>query len=202
LDLEWMCKRKLILVAILLCMYQAVQGAGDPVAGKEKAVLCMQCHDKDDNSADSNIPKLSGQLASYIVLAIIEFQKGIRIDPLMDGISHVVENTQDLENIAAYFVAQPTMQGNGRTSKLKSEGEALFTTERCNYCHGDGGKRYAPFAGSPPVIGGQRKAYLIKALQDIKEGKRPGDVYGLMVESLGKLSDKQIDAITEYLSGL
>jgi len=67
------------------------------------------------------------------------------------------------------------MRGKGGDSELKSEGEKLFTTERCNYCHGDGGKRFAPFAGSPPVIGGQHKTYLIKALQDIRDGKRPGD---------------------------
>jgi len=197
-----MCKRKLILVAILLCLCQTVQGVGDPVAGKEKATLCMHCHGEDGNSADSNIPKLAGQHATYIVLAVTEFQTGIRVNPSMSVISNVVENKQDLENIAAYFSAQPTMQGKGRTSELKSEGETLFTTERCNYCHGDGGKRFAPFVESPPVIGGQHKTYLIKALQDIKDGKRPGDVYGLMVKILGTLSDKQIDAITEYLSAL
>ena len=197
-----MCKRKLALLTILLCICQAVQGAGDPVAGKEKATLCMQCHGEDGNSADSNIPKLSGQQAAYIVLAVTEFQNGIRVNPLMSGISNVVDNQQDLENIAAYFSAQPTMRGKGGASALKSEGEKLFTTERCNYCHGDGGKRFAPFAGSPPVIGGQHKTYLIKALQDIRDGKRPGDVYGLMVKILGTLSDKQINAITEYLSAL
>jgi len=74
-------------------MYQAVQAAGDPVAGKEKATLCMQCHGEDGNSTESNIPKLSGQLASYIVLAVSEFQNGIRVNPLMSGISNVVENT-------------------------------------------------------------------------------------------------------------
>lgn len=120
----------------------------------------------------------------------------------MSGISNVVENTQDLENIAAYFSAQPTMRGAGGASQLKREGETLFTTERCNYYHGDGGKRFAPFSGSSPVIGGQHKTYLIKAIQDIRDGKRPGDVYGLMVKILGTLSDKQIDTIAEYLSAL
>ena len=183
-------------------MCHVAYGVGDPAVGKEKATLCMQCHGEDGNSADSNIPKLSGQQAAYIVLAVTEFQNGIRVNPLMSGISNVVENTQDLENIAAYFAAQPTMRGTGGASQLKREGEALFTTERCNYCHGDGGKRFAPFSGSPPVIGGQHKTYLIKALQDISDGKRPGDVYGLMVKILGTLSDKQIDAIAEYLSAL
>ena len=194
--------KKLALIAILLCICQAVQGAGDPVAGKEKATLCMQCHGEDGNSADSNIPKLSGQQAAYIVLAVTEFQSGIRVNPLMSGISNVVKNQQDLENIAAFFSAQPTMRGKGGESEQKREGEALFTTERCNYCHGDGGKRFAPFALSPPVIGGQHKTYLIKAIKDIRDGKRPGDVYGLMVRILSTLSDKQIDAIAEYLSAL
>ena len=50
------------------------QGAGDPVAGKEKSAMCQGCHGEDGNSAAPNFPKLSGQLASYIQKQIHDFQ--------------------------------------------------------------------------------------------------------------------------------
>ena len=196
-----MGKSKSFVVILLLCFSQVVLGAGDPVLGKQKSLLCSECHGTTGNSPDKNIPKLSGQLEDYIVLAVTEFQQGIRKDPMMSSLAIVVQNVKDLEDIAAYFASQPRMQGQRVENDASSEGAELFTSERCNYCHGDEGKRYAPFQENiPPVIGGQHKSYLIKAMNDIKTGKRPGDIYELMPKLLGELTDEQIEAIAEYLS--
>jgi cytochrome c553 len=198
-----MWKQKFILASLLLCLGQVVQGEGDPVAGKQKALLCTQCHGIDGHSADPKIPKLAGQLASYIVSETTKFQTGIRNDPMMSGMSNVVKNPQDLEDIAAYFAAQPVMTGRPVSSSLFSVGEELFTNARCNFCHGEGGKRFAPFIDpTVPIIGGQHKPYIIKALNDIKDNKRPGDVYDMMIKLLAPLTDKQIEALAEYLSCL
>jgi len=196
-----MGKLKSSIVIILICFSPYALGEGDPVLGKQKSLLCSQCHGITGNSPDKNIPKLSGQLEDYIVLAVIEFQQGIRNDPTMSNLASVVQNEKDLEDIAAYFASQPRMQGKSKDNNTTSKGEELFTSERCNYCHGDGGKRYAPFQENiPPVIGGQHKSYLIKAMNDIKAGKRPGDIYELMPKLLGELTEEQIEAIAEYLS--
>ena len=198
-----MCRCKSFIVILLLCFSPFALSEGDPVSGKQKSIVCAQCHGADGNSSDHNIPKLSGQLESYIVIATTEFRQGIRKDPLMSNIVAVVQNEQDLEDIAAYFALQPQMRGQDTNLQSVSEGETLFTSERCNYCHGEGGKRYAPFRESiAPVIGGQHKAYLVKAMNDIRSGKRPGDIYDLMPRLLADLSDQQIEAIAEYLSSL
>ena len=198
-----MWNQKFILAVLLLSQCQIVLGDGDPVAGKQKALLCVQCHGIDGHSADPKIPKLAGQLESYIISETIKFKTKIRNDPMMSGMSNVVENPQDLEDIAAYFAAQPVMTGRPVTSSLFSEGEELFTTFRCNFCHGEGGKRFAPFIDpSVPIIGGQHKTYIFKALNDIKDNKRPGDVYDMMIKLLNPLTARQIEAIAEYLSGL
>jgi cytochrome c553 len=196
-----MGKCETLIVIILLCFSPFALGEGDPDLGKQKSLLCAECHGTNGNSPDKNIPKLAGQLEEYIVLAVTEFQQGIRKDPTMSNLAAVVQNIKDLEDIAAYFASQPKMQGQRKGNVVAAEGAELFTSERCNYCHSDEGKRYAPFQENiPPVIGGQHKPYLIKAMKDIKAGKRPGDLYGLMPRILSELSFKQIEAIAEYLS--
>jgi cytochrome c553 len=196
-----MGKCKSFIVIILICFSPFALSEGNPVIGKQKSMLCSQCHGTNGNSPDQNTPKLAGQLEDYIVLAVTEFQQGIRQDPMMSNMATVIQNVQDLEDIAAYFSVQPKMQGRSADNGIAGKGARLFTSERCNYCHGEGGKRYAPFSENiPPVIGGQHKAYLIKAMNDIRAGKRPGDIYDLMVRILGDLSDEEIEAIAEYLS--
>jgi len=196
-----MGKFKSFIVIILLCFSSFALGEGDPALGKQKSLLCSGCHGTTGSSPDKNVPKLSGQLEDYIVLAVLEFQQGIRKDPTMSSLAAVVQNVTDLEDIAAYFASQPRMQGARKGNVVAAEGAELFSSERCNYCHSDEGKLYAPFQENiPPVIGGQHKPYLIKAMNDIKDGKRPGDIYGLMPRLLGELSYKQIEAIAEYLS--
>lgn len=192
---------KTFVAIILLCFSPFALGEGDAVLGKEKAQLCTACHGIDGNSTNQNIPKLAGQLEDYIVLAVTEFQQGIRKDQTMSNLAPLIGDVKNLEDIAAYFSSRPKMQGLGGANNDTSEGAELFTSERCNYCHGDEGKRYAPFQENiPPVIGGQHKPYLMKAMKDIRDSKRPGDIYGLMPQLIGELSDKQIEAIAEYLS--
>ena len=53
-----------------------------------------------------------------------------------------------------------------------------------------------------PVIGGQHKTYLIIAMRDIRDAKRPGDDYDLMKRTLEEMTEQDIEAIAEYLSGL
>lgn len=199
-----MWKLEFAVVVLLLCVGQFAQAAGDPVRGKQKSQACIKCHGVGGHSTDPSIPKLQGQLAGYIVGATAEFRKGIRKNPQMDNLLGVFDNPQDLQDIAAYFSSQPAMKGKPTGSQLAEEGKDLFTNARCNFCHFVEGKRFAPYESEPPppYITGQHKAYLIKAIHNIRDGKRPADPYGLMKEDISKLSDKQIEAIAEYLSGL
>ncbi len=45
----------------------SVQAAGDPEAGKTKAMICGSCHGMDGNSTFGEWPKLAGQHEGYIV---------------------------------------------------------------------------------------------------------------------------------------
>ena len=197
-------KYKFVLLIALMCLSQIAQGLGDPAEGQHKADMCIQCHGIDLISSDPNIPKLSGQSAYFIVKEVTEFQEGTRRNERMSKISRKIKNAQDLEDIAAYFATGPMMKGQPTGSQLASDGKELVTRGRCNYCHREGGKLYSPFISDPPPphIGGQHKTYLIKAMKDIRDGNRPADAYGLMMDNLSQLSDVQIGSIAEYLSGL
>jgi len=128
-----MGKFKSIIVIILFCISPFALGEGDPVLGKQKSMLCSGCHGTTGNSPDKKIPKLAGQLEDYIVLAVTEFQQGIRKDPMMSNLAAVVQNVKDLEDIAAYFASQPRMQGPRRGNVVAAEGAELFSSERCNF---------------------------------------------------------------------
>ena len=199
-----MYEYKFTLLIMLLCLSQITLGLGDPVEGKHKVEICIECHGVDGISPDPNIPKLSGQSANFIVREVTEFQEGTRRNIHMSEISRMIESTPDLEDIAAYFATRPMMKGQPTGSELASDGKELITRGRCNYCHREGGKLYSPFISDPPPphIGGQHKTYLIKAMKDIRDGNRPADAYGLMMDNLSQLSDVQIGSIAEYLSGL
>ena len=69
-------------------------------------------------------------------------------------------------------------------------------------CHGKNGKGKGKSNSLFPVIGGQTKAYLVKQLKDLKSGKRANDPAGMMAMVAQGLTDKEIEAVSDYLSGL
>jgi cytochrome c553 len=194
---------KVFPVVIFLCFNQFAEAAGDPARGEQKSTVCITCHGEAGRSTDPTIPIIRGQLAGYIIAATMEFTTGTRRNPQMDSILEVFDNSEDLQDIATYFASLPRVKGKPSGSDLEKEGEELFTRGRCNYCHFVDGKRFSPFQSDPPppYITGQHKTYIIKAIHDIRDGRRPTDTYGLMREDVSKFSDHQIESIAEYLSG-
>lgn len=78
---------------------------GNIVAGKEKATACGSCHGEDGNSTDSSFPRLAGQYESYIVKALMEYQTGVRSNPMMAGLAASLSE-EDIKDIAAYYAKQ------------------------------------------------------------------------------------------------
>ena len=79
---------------------------GKVAAGKEKAAVCTACHGETGASAAPNWPNLAGQHRDYLVHALTAYQNGERKDPVMMGQAASL-TSQDIEDIAAYFAAQP-----------------------------------------------------------------------------------------------
>ncbi|MDY6978911.1 MAG: c-type cytochrome [Pseudomonadota bacterium] len=185
----------------------AAQAAGgDARAGEAKVAACVACHGEKGNSTVANFPKLAGQHAGYIAKQLADFKQGeTRSDPLMAGqVAGLSE--QDMADIGAYYAKQSPSMGQA-DEKLAAFGEKLYRggnpekgLTACIACHGPTG------AGNPaanfPLLSGQHTDYLVKALKDFRDGKRSNDMNGMMRDIAGKMSDREIEAVSSYISGL
>ena len=70
----------------------------------------------------------------------------------------------------------------------------------CTGCHGPAGM------GNPlakfPRISGQHADYLDKALKDFRAANRANDVNGMMRGVAARMTDKEIEAVAQYVQGL
>ena len=196
-----------ITATILCAATHTATAAGDPVAGKEKSALCQGCHGEVGMSVAPNFPRLAGQYAGYIKKQIADFQKGLRTDDTMGPMASTVTEKQDLEDIAAYFASQKTMQGenpvtNNLGKNVYLKGNPVTGLYGCVNCHGENGKGKSPNNPVFPVVGGQHKDHLVKQLNAFRSGTRTNDPAGMMGDIAKKMTDVEIDAVADYLSGL
>jgi cytochrome c553 len=181
-------------------------GAGNPVLGKTKGMLCQGCHGVTGLSVENLIPNIAGQYADYLTKQIQNFKTMERKHQIMNAMVMTIDDA-DLPDIVAYFASQKQMKGDGKggseiAKKLFMSGDASRGVQACVSCHGENGKGMAPNVSIYPVIGGQHKEYLQAQLNNWRAGERansPGNVMNKITKSL---TDAEIDALSEYLSGL
>ncbi len=79
--------------------------SGNPEAGKAKAATCAGCHGEDGNSQDAANPRLAGQYEGYLVKVMKDYKKGIRKNPIMNGMVESLSE-QEIKDIAAFYANQ------------------------------------------------------------------------------------------------
>ncbi len=89
-------------VLILASVMSFSAMAGDAVAGKSKAALCVACHGADGISPSPDIPNLAGQKEVYLAKAIRDYKSGARKNPMMASVVGMIAD-DDIADIAAYF---------------------------------------------------------------------------------------------------
>ncbi len=199
-----------VLLVVMASMGAAQAADGDPNAGKEKSAMCQGCHGEEGISAAPNFPNLAGQFAKYIERQIRDFQDGRRVDPMMSGMAASITELQDLKDIAAYFSSKKRMKGTpGANKALAATGKDIFYNGNpdtgvyaCSNCHGENGYGKDAQNNVFPVISGQTKDYLMKQLNDFRSGDRHNDPAGMMGSVAKKMTPAEIDAITEFVSGM
>ena len=179
---------------------------GDAAAGQAKTAICGACHNPDGNSLAPNFPKLAGQGERYLEKQLHDIKSGKRTVLEMTGMLEGL-NDQDMADIAAYFASQKGSVG-AADPKLVERGRALFNggdldkgMPACTGCHSpDGaGLELAGF----PHLSGQHAQYVSKQLTDFREGNRTNDGDAMTMRTIaGKLSNKDIEALSSYIQGL
>ena len=82
--------------------------AADLAAGKAKAQeVCQACHGMDGlSSVNAEYPKIGGQHRDYLAKALRDYKSGVRKNPIMGAMAQPL-TAADIENMAAYYAAQP-----------------------------------------------------------------------------------------------
>ena len=178
-------------------------GPGNPVAGKDKSILCQGCHGTDGISFEPLVPSLAGQYGGYIEKQIRNYQAGTRTHQIMNAMVGTIADG-DAADIAAYFASQPKMKsagsGNETGKDLFTRGDISRIVVACNNCHGAKGKGLTPKTAAFPVLGGQQKAYISRQLVNFRDGIRTNSPSDVMNKIARKLTDAEIEALAEYVS--
>lgn len=99
------------LLASSVCLIASTQALaqGDAKAGREKSFTCSGCHASAgmrNAYPGYTVPKLGGQNAEYLKIALKAYRDGARGHPTMHA--QVAEFTdEDIANVAAYFATLP-----------------------------------------------------------------------------------------------
>lgn len=176
----------------------------DPAKGKVLVEqVCAACHGADGNSVAAANPSLAGQHADYIVKQLTEFKSGARKNAIMMGMAAPL-SPEDMKNVGAYFAEQKIKPREAADKKLLPEGQKIFKggvastkIPACMACHGPNG------AGIPaqyPRLGGQHAGYIVAQMTAFRSGERANNT--VMRDIALKMTDAQIKAVAEYISGL
>jgi cytochrome c553 len=186
------------LAVVLPLMFWAEAAAGaDIEAGRQKAQLCVACHGTAGNSTNPVIPSLAGQPAQFISTELFQFREGHRKDPQMTPMAANLSNA-DLNDLAAYFSAQKPEPPAHKTDPVNAAvAPKLAQQFNCVQCHG------AALLGQQhiPRLAGQQFEYLKTQLRGFKAQTR-ADLDGNMTSAAQALTDKDIDVLVDYISGL
>ncbi len=178
---------------------------GDAAAGQAKSALCGSCHGTDGNSPLAMNPKLAGQNASYIVKQLKDFKSGDRPGQTMSAMVLALSE-QDMEDIAAWYASQEVTVGGADPATLElaeslyRAGNSDLSIVACSACHSPTGQGNAP-AGFP-ALSGQHAEYTLQQLKDFRSGTRANDTSSMMRTVVERLTDKELEALASYVSGL
>lgn len=197
---------KSVVIVAGFVLASGVSAEGNIEAGKNASAVCAGCHGADGNSVVPNFPKLAGQGAPYLLKQLNDIKSGARVVVEMTGILDNMSDS-DMENMAAYFASQKASGGQAK-KELVEAGEVLYRSGNpatkvaaCIACHGPSGKGVdlAKF----PALSGQHSEYIAAQLKKFRSGERANDGDTRMMRSVAaRMSDKEIEAVASYISGL
>ncbi|HYH41661.1 MAG TPA: c-type cytochrome [Burkholderiales bacterium] len=184
---------------------------GDPAKAQQIVTqVCAACHGADGNSAIPANPSLAAQHAPYAFKQLANFKAeggkpAERPSPIMNGIAASLSR-DDMANLSEYFASQQTKPRVARGKELVELGQEIYrggilkkNVAACASCHGANG------AGIPaqfPRLAGQHAQYTVDQLKQFRAGTRANDPNRMMRLTADKLSDREMQAVAQYIEGL
>lgn len=158
--------------------------AGDAARGEVLAETCKGCHgvpEYHNAYPPYHVPKLGGQNADYLEVALQGYRRGTRAHPTMRSQATPLSD-QDIADVVAYFAGLEGAAETGRSGHkelLIEEGKKKSVT--CVPCHGEIGVSAAP---QWPNLAGQHESYLLQALGQYKSGQRSDALMAPIISAL------------------
>ena len=175
----------------------------DAAKGQALAATCMACHTADGSRGSPANPILQGQHPEYIVKQLQEFKSGKRKNAVMSGMVAALSD-DDMKQLGAFYGGKTAKPGFAKSKDTLALGEKIYRggiLERqvpaCAGCHTPSG------AGMPaqyPRVGSQHGDYTEAQLIAFRAGTRGNSAQ--MVAIAGKLNDREIKAVSDYIAGL
>lgn len=170
---------------------------------------CEMCHGNKGNSTiNDNWPKLAGQNTNYLIKQMQDFQpnaKHIRDNPIMNSLIKALSKEEKVK-VANYY-ANLFVTIDTAKSDLLSLGQRIYRggdlnkgLPACLACHGPAGLGN-PSAGFPR-LSGQHARYIAAQLKAFRKAKRNNDKFQMMPIISKKMSNTEIIAVSNYISGL
>lgn len=175
----------------------------DLAAGEAKAAVCLACHTADGSRGLPTYPILQGQHPEYLVKQLAEFKEGKRKNSIMSGMAAAL-TPEDMRNIAAFYASKKPKPGTAKNPDLVAVGEKIYRggiakkgVPACAGCHSPNG------AGIPaqyPRLSAQHADYTKAQLTAFRQGERGNSAQMSTISA--NLSDKEIEALADYIAGL
>lgn len=181
-------------VLMLACALTPAFAEGDPEAGATLGYSCLGCHGIEGyrNAYPSyRVPKLGGQKAAYLEIALRGYRDGTRPHPTMVAQASSLTD-QQIRDVAAYLASlgSHTVEAGG------GDAPSFELATTCIACHGQNGISLSP---TWPTLAGQHEDYLVHSLKQYRDGTRRDAV---MMPLATNLSDRDIALLAEYYAGL
>jgi len=172
--------------------------------------VCAGCHSPDGNSIIPVNPILAGQHAKYITKQLNDYKAegdnpAKRISPVM-AVMVIPLSSSDMINLGAYYTTQVSNPRAAKDKELADLGENVYRggniesgVPACASCHSPNG------AGIPPLyprLAGQHAEYTVAQLRAFRTEQRANDVNNVMRDIVTRMSEKEMQAVAEFISGL
>lgn len=179
---------------------EALKLKGDAKRGEDSYEVCSACHlPSGAGRPDGTFPQLAGQHATVLIKQMADIRMGLRDNPIMYPFAITLTDPQELADTAAYIQTMKIPRDNGKGPGTDLENGKKLYLRDCQVCHGPNGEGQKD--KFYPVLAGQHYQYMLRQATQIRDGKRR-NANPDMVKVIKAYSDKEIDAIVDYMSRL